>query len=60
MTFKEKLSLARSDMQRHHIPGTGFVRFLKLWSIPGCKYMIINRLSIVGVNFGNLLFVIIP
>lgn len=53
MTIKEKLSLAYSDMQRHHIPGTGFLKLLKLWSIPGYRFMIINRLAMRWVNFGN-------
>lgn len=37
--------LILSDMNRHNIPGEGVVKFLKRYSIPGCRYMIYWRLA---------------
>jgi len=45
MKLKEKWLLAYSDMSRHKIPGNKFISFLKKWSVPGCKYMILWRFA---------------
>ena len=37
--------LIMSDINRHNIPGKGFIRFIKRYSVPGCRYMIYWRLA---------------
>lgn len=43
--MKSCRQLIQSDLNRHNIPGKGLVRFLKRYSVPGCKFMVIWRLG---------------
>ena len=47
--FKERLNIAKADCKRHKIPGNIITGFLKRWSVPGCRYMILFRLLPGGI-----------
>lgn len=35
----------KADVERHKIPGHGMLRFMKQFSVPGCRFMIYWRLA---------------